>query len=86
VTADLAHLVAEPADGREQTGILKVAKDLVAVPKSVDVTDLPVQHAGDEVTLVPLSGDRLDHLVEVEVGDKIPARRVLAGQSPRLVR
>jgi hypothetical protein len=68
--ADLAHVLAEPADGRAQTRILQVAKDLVPVPEGVDVADLPVQDAGDQLALVPVGCDRLDDLIEVEVGEE----------------
>ncbi|MGH3401918.1 MAG: hypothetical protein ACRDRJ_05250 [Streptosporangiaceae bacterium] len=67
--AGLAHLGSELGDRLEQAGLFQVPEHLMPVPESIDVADRQAEQAGDQFLLVPVAGDRLNDLVEIEVGE-----------------
>ncbi|MGO8882832.1 MAG: hypothetical protein ACLPUO_13420 [Streptosporangiaceae bacterium] len=95
--AHLPHLLGKLPHRLEQATIFKVAEDLVPVLQSAEIVDLLVEQPGYQFALFPTAGNRLNDLIEVEVGDEGTVCRVLAaglscrilgqqaGESPRRV-
>lgn len=65
------HLGAERHDRVKELPIFQVREDLMPVLERAGIPDSPTQHARDEITLVPLGGDRLDHLIQAQVSKKL---------------
>jgi hypothetical protein len=75
--AHLPHLLGKLPHRLEQATIFKVAEDLVPVLQSAEIVDLLVEQPGYQFALFPTAGNRLNDLIEVEVGDEGTVCRVL---------
>ena len=76
--ADLSHLLGELLRRLEQDTIFKVAEDFVPVLQGGDVADLLVEQPGYQLVLFPVTCDRVDDLVQVEVRDERAISLILA--------
>jgi hypothetical protein len=95
--AHLAYLPGELLDPFEESRVLQVPEDLVAETQGTHVVDLLVQQRRQQLTLLAVTGDRLDDLIELQVGNEgtvtsVPGagllRRVLeqqAAEPPRQI-
>src|ERR1700733_12748330 len=57
----------KPLDRLQQAGLLQVPEDLLAVAHRVRILQGPEQDRGDELTLLAVTRDRRDDLVQVQV-------------------
>ena len=79
VSADRPRDIGKLPDAREQRRVFQVTKDLVPVLHGVDVVNVLVEEACDEILLLLHASDGSDNLIEIQVGGMGTISRFGAG-------